>query len=55
MIKKAMAQGHSASGDALRFAAGTPGVSSVIVGTVNPEHLRENVSGIGAAESPESS
>ena len=53
MIKKAMAQGHSASADALRFAVNTPGVSSVVVGTVSPGHLRENVTGIGAAGSPE--
>ncbi len=41
LIKKALAQGSAVKG--LAFAASTPGVSSVIVGTVSPEHLRENV------------
>lgn len=46
LIKKALAQGHSATGEALRFAIGTAGVSSVVVGTVSPEHLRENVGSV---------
>ena len=47
LVKKALAQGHGASGEALRFAAATAGVSSVVVGTVSPEHLRENVRAAG--------
>jgi aryl-alcohol dehydrogenase-like predicted oxidoreductase len=44
-IKKALASGHVdqlvSVADAMQFALGTPGVSSVIVGTTNPIHLRE--------------
>lgn len=41
LVKKALASGHDGL-DSLRFAATQPGVSSVVVGTVNPEHLRDN-------------
>lgn len=41
LIKKALASGH-AGPDSLTFAAAQPGVSSVIVGTVDPAHLRAN-------------
>lgn len=41
LVKKALASGHSGT-DSLRFAAATEGVSAVIVGTINPAHLREN-------------
>ena len=41
LIKKALASGH-AGPDALTFAAAQPGVTSVVVGTVNPDHLRAN-------------
>jgi len=48
LIKKAFGSGHLAgSGKSaaacLEFSLGTPGVSSVIIGTTNPDHLRENV------------
>jgi aryl-alcohol dehydrogenase-like predicted oxidoreductase len=47
-IKKALASGHSQHpAEALRFACAPAGVTSVIVGTINPEHLRENVAAIG--------
>lgn len=57
LIKKALASGHAAVGgmsagataqgadpvaETIRFAIGTPGVSSVIVGTSSPAHLAEN-------------
>ncbi len=42
LVKKALASGHSGI-ESLRFAAEAPGVSSVIVGTINPAHLAENV------------
>lgn len=47
IIKKAFNSGHAAQGpsgsqDALRFALGKTGVSSVIVGTINPMHLQSN-------------
>ena len=44
-IKKALASGHLKMpvSDYLRFALAAPGVTSVIVGTINEAHLRENV------------
>ncbi len=42
LVKKALASGHSGP-ESLRFAATATGVSSVIVGTINPQHLEENV------------
>ena len=60
LIKKALNSGHLVSVDAngnkqgaaadLAFALNKPGVSSVIVGTINPEHLRSNVEAAIAAE-----
>lgn len=44
LIKKALASGHAADpAAAIRFGLGEPGVSSLIVGTVNPNNLRTNV------------
>lgn len=45
-IKKAFASGHlkMPAADCLRFVFAEPGVSSVILGTINQSHLRENVS-----------
>ena len=47
LIKKPLASGHwtleHAPADALTFVAAHPAVGTVIVGTVNPEHLRANV------------
>jgi len=48
LIKKVFDSGHIASGAddsrlALEFALNKDGVSSVIVGTINPAHLRSNV------------
>ncbi len=45
MIKKALNSGH---GDlsGLRFAATQPGVSSVVVGSINPDHLTQNAQAI---------
>lgn len=46
LIKKAFASGHM-SGDqfsqSLQFSLQHPGTSSIIVGTINPAHLRQNV------------
>jgi aryl-alcohol dehydrogenase-like predicted oxidoreductase len=44
-VKKALASGHAGM-DSLRYAASRPGVSSVIVGTLNPDHLRENAEAV---------
>lgn len=50
-IKKALASGHlqSTVADHLRYVFSEPGVTSVIVGTINPEHLRENVASVSVA------
>lgn len=42
-IKKALASGHLQHSvqDAMKFVLAEPGVSSVIIGTINPKHLRE--------------
>jgi aryl-alcohol dehydrogenase-like predicted oxidoreductase len=43
-IKKALASGHAQHpAEVLRFACSAPGVTSVIVGTINPQHLQDNV------------
>jgi aryl-alcohol dehydrogenase-like predicted oxidoreductase len=50
VVKKGLLSGHAdtAAGgggveEAMRFVFDHPGVSSMIVGTINPKHLRENV------------
>lgn len=46
LIKKALISGHTDADHSpeacLRFALDTPGVTSIIIGTINPEHLRAN-------------
>ncbi|MGH1399057.1 MAG: aldo/keto reductase, partial [Alphaproteobacteria bacterium] len=44
LLKKALSSGHSGDpAEALRFGLAHEGVSSAIVGTINPEHLRSNI------------
>ena len=44
VIKKGLQSGHADSvEDAFRYVLTRPGVSSMIVGTINPGHLRSNV------------
>ena len=45
LIKKALGSGHHGI-DSLRLAARQPGVTSVVVGTLDPAHLRDNVAAI---------
>lgn len=45
LVKKAMASGHVGI-ESLRFAASRPGVSSVIVGTINEAHLEEDAAAV---------
>lgn len=47
-IKKALDSGHLKTpvAETMKFIFAEPGVSSVIVGTLNPMHLRQNVSAI---------
>jgi aryl-alcohol dehydrogenase-like predicted oxidoreductase len=50
LIKKALTSGHvSDPSKALNFAITYPGVTSVILGTINPEHLRQNISAFTSA------
>ena len=42
LIKKAFSSGHGKAED-LAFVASQPGVHSIVIGTTNPEHLKENV------------
>lgn len=54
LVKKALASGRLAQApgglaQALRFAVAEPGVSSVLVGTLNPAHLLESVRAAQAA------
>lgn len=53
LIKKAFASGHAyigdaklSAGDVFKFMRGYPAISSIIVGTINPVHLQQNVAAI---------
>ncbi|MEM1436659.1 MAG: aldo/keto reductase [Pseudomonadota bacterium] len=48
VIKKPLASGTLTT-DSLGWVASQPGVSSVIVGTLNPDHLRANVAAVNRA------
>jgi len=43
LIKKALASGHLSARDALQFVAQEEGITSIVIGTINVTHLRENV------------
>jgi len=52
LIKKALQSGHIEAGEVeetMRFIFAQPGVSSVMVGTITPDHLRDNVAAVEAA------
>ena len=53
LIKKALGSGHLSGPHgvrrAMRFVLSQPGVSSVIVGTIDPAHLRDNAAALEAA------
>lgn len=53
LVKKALASGHIQSPDAvaqsMEFVLSQPGVSSMMIGTINPDHLRSNVAAVEAA------
>ncbi len=43
LLKKALSSGHNSNiEDALKFAYSHKGTSSIIIGTINPEHLKQN-------------
>lgn len=44
ILKKALSSGHNTNiEDAMRFAFNHKGVNSLIIGTINPNHLRQNI------------
>lgn len=53
LIKKALASGHLhldiSLAERFQFILQPPAVSSVIIGTINPEHLKQNVAAVNAA------
>jgi aryl-alcohol dehydrogenase-like predicted oxidoreductase len=51
LVKKALASGHAAA-DGLRWVAEQPGVSSIVVGTIDERHLRENASVLTGVSGP---
>ncbi len=48
VVKKGLASGRLDAGEAIRFILGTPGVGSLVVGSLDLDHLRENVLAAGA-------
>jgi aryl-alcohol dehydrogenase-like predicted oxidoreductase len=50
VLKKVLGSGHARDiGKAFKFAFSHPGASAAIVGTINPKHLKDNVSSLQAA------
>lgn len=47
VVKKGLASGHLPPADAIRFVLSNPHVSSVIVGGLSLEHLKENAKAVG--------
>ena len=43
LLKKALASGHADAAGSLRHVLAVPGVHSAVVGTLSPDHLRQNV------------
>ena len=43
VVKKGLASGHLGAEEAVRFVLGTPGVGSLVVGSLSLDHLRDNV------------
>lgn len=43
LIKKAMDSGHGDAAASLRLVLDQPGVTSVVTGTINPQHLQANI------------
>lgn len=56
LVKKPLASGHVGSQqavrDAFRMILGTPGVTTAVVGTIDPAHLEANVAACAAALAP---
>jgi aryl-alcohol dehydrogenase-like predicted oxidoreductase len=43
VVKKGLGSGHLAAAEAISFVLGNPGVSSMVVGSLNVGHVRENL------------
>ena len=44
LLKKALSSGHNTNiEEALKFAYGHNGISGIIIGTINPDHLKQNI------------
>lgn len=43
ILKKVLSSGHLPAMQALQFACQAPAVSSMILGTINPDHLKDNI------------
>jgi aryl-alcohol dehydrogenase-like predicted oxidoreductase len=43
LVKKALVNGHGDAAECLQFALAEPGVSSVVLGTINSAHLQQNI------------
>ena len=43
VVKKGLASGHLNPADSVRYVLGTPGVGSLVVGSLNIDHLRQNI------------
>ncbi len=43
LVKKGLAAGHLAASEAIPFVLETPGVSTLVVGGLSLDHLRENL------------
>lgn len=46
ILKKVINSGHNSPKESIRFAKNHPAVSSMILGTINPSHLKENIESI---------
>ena len=47
MVKKGLGSGHLEAAEALAYLAGVPGLSSVVIGSLNATHMRSNAAAFG--------
>jgi aryl-alcohol dehydrogenase-like predicted oxidoreductase len=50
LVKKGLGAGRLGAAEALRFALAPAGVSSVVVGSLSLDHLREDVEGVSGKQ-----
>ena len=43
VVKKGLAAGHLSAAEAVRFVLGNPAVGSLVVGSLNLDHVRANI------------